>query len=55
MEKAQAEGDEIVGQEKKMEESDIEKLPYLQAVAKEVLRLDPAINSSQWSTKIQFP
>eukprot|EP00253_Pinus_taeda_P008858 PITA_08858 len=40
--KAQAELDEIVGQDKRMEESDIVKLPYLQAIVKEALRLHPA-------------
>lgn len=40
--KAQAELDEIVGQAKRMEESDIAKLPYLQAIVKEALRLHPA-------------
>ena len=39
--KAQAELDEVVGLEKKMEESDIAKLPYLQAIVKEALRLHP--------------
>lgn len=42
MRKAQAELNEIIGREKRMEESDIVKLPYLQAIVKEALRLHPA-------------
>eukprot|EP00253_Pinus_taeda_P032394 PITA_32394 len=42
LKKAQEELDEVVGREKRMEESDIAKFPYLQAVVKEVLRLHPA-------------
>lgn len=41
--KAKAELSEVVGCEKKVEESDMENLPYLQAVIKETLRLHPAI------------
>eukprot|EP01018_Ginkgo_biloba_P008355 Gb_11069 [translate_table: standard] len=40
--RAQAELDEVVGHERRMEESDIAELPYLRAVVKEVLRLHPA-------------
>nr|AKH41027.1 cytochrome P450 CYP76Z2 [Thuja plicata] len=42
MRKAQAELDDTVGVERRMEEADIENLPYLRAVVKEVLRLHPA-------------
>ncbi|KAK4272785.1 hypothetical protein QN277_021292 [Acacia crassicarpa] len=41
--KAKAELSEVVGCEKKVEESDIENLPYLQAIIKETLRLHPPI------------
>ncbi|XAR69693.1 hypothetical protein NMG60_11001390, partial [Bertholletia excelsa] len=40
---AQEELDRVVGSTRKMEESDIENLPYLQAVVKETLRLHPPI------------
>lgn len=39
MEKAKAELDQVVGKNKVVEESDIAKLPYLQAVVKETFRL----------------
>ncbi|KAL7264904.1 hypothetical protein ACSBR1_002791 [Camellia fascicularis] len=41
--KAKAELTDIVGPNRKMEESDIDGLPYLQAVVKETLRLHPPI------------
>ncbi|XP_028789980.1 cytochrome P450 76A2-like [Neltuma alba] len=41
--KAKAELSEVVGSDRKVEESDIENLPYLQAVIKETLRLHPPI------------
>ncbi|KAK8515133.1 hypothetical protein V6N13_122125 [Hibiscus sabdariffa] len=41
MEKAQKEIDSVVGRNRILEESDIENLPYLQAVVKETLRLHP--------------
>ncbi|XVE61224.1 hypothetical protein DITRI_Ditri06bG0022300 [Diplodiscus trichospermus] len=41
MEKAQKEIDSVVGRNRILEESDIEKLPYLQAIVKETLRLHP--------------
>ncbi|KAH9319857.1 hypothetical protein KI387_021626, partial [Taxus chinensis] len=40
--KVQAELDEVVGVERRMEEADIANLPYLRAVVKEVFRLHPA-------------
>eukprot|EP01018_Ginkgo_biloba_P025598 Gb_27512 [translate_table: standard] len=42
LKKAQAELEEIVGCNRKVEECDTERLPYLQAVVKEVFRLHPA-------------
>nr|WOJ51797.1 cytochrome P450 family 782 subfamily C polypeptide 1 [Phlegmariurus tetrastichus] len=41
--KAQLELDNVVGKHRLFEESDIEKLPYLQAVVKEALRLHPPV------------
>ncbi|PIA38273.1 hypothetical protein AQUCO_02800151v1 [Aquilegia coerulea] len=43
MRNVQAELDQVVGQNRKFEESDIEKLHYLQAVVKETLRLHPPV------------
>ncbi|KAF9587362.1 hypothetical protein IFM89_001462 [Coptis chinensis] len=43
MKRAQAELDQVVGPNRKVEESDIGKLPYLQSVVKETLRLYPSI------------
>jgi cytochrome P450 len=43
MKRVQAELEEIVGQERKVEESVAERLPYLHAVVKEVLRLHPPV------------
>ncbi|GLJ19387.1 hypothetical protein SUGI_0349350 [Cryptomeria japonica] len=42
MRKVQAELDDVVGMERRIEEADIANLPYLRAVVKEVLRLHPA-------------
>lgn len=42
MRKAQEELDRVVGRERLMNESDIPELPYLQAIAKEALRLHPS-------------
>eukprot|EP00253_Pinus_taeda_P000308 PITA_00308 len=41
MKRAQAELDQVVGRNRRVEESDTESLPYLCAVVKEVLRLHP--------------
>lgn len=38
LKRAQLELDEVIGRERRLEESDIPKLPYLQAICKEVLR-----------------
>ncbi|XVF76290.1 hypothetical protein PTKIN_Ptkin13bG0254500 [Pterospermum kingtungense] len=43
MTKAKEELDRIIGPERKVEESDMDQLPYLQAVIKETLRLHPAV------------
>ncbi|GLJ32411.1 hypothetical protein SUGI_0652240 [Cryptomeria japonica] len=43
MERAQQELEEVVGLNRKVEESDIDQLPYLHAVVKEVFRLHPPI------------
>ncbi|XP_006341182.1 cytochrome P450 76A2-like [Solanum tuberosum] len=43
MARVKAEIFQIVGQNKKFEESDIDNLPYMQAVVKEVLRLHPPL------------
>ena len=43
MAKAREELSEVVGKDKIVEESDISKLPYLQAVVKETFRLHPTI------------
>eukprot|EP01018_Ginkgo_biloba_P016257 Gb_02432 [translate_table: standard] len=42
LKRLQAELEEVVGRERKVEESDTERLPYLHAVVKEVFRLHPA-------------
>ncbi|MBA0863480.1 hypothetical protein Goshw_021577 [Gossypium schwendimanii] len=42
LEKARAEFDKLVGQEKLVEEADVAKLPYLQSIISETLRLYPA-------------
>eukprot|EP00252_Welwitschia_mirabilis_P004560 TRINITY_DN14881_c0_g1_i1.p1 TRINITY_DN14881_c0_g1~~TRINITY_DN14881_c0_g1_i1.p1 ORF type:complete len:502 (+),score=9.60 TRINITY_DN14881_c0_g1_i1:436-1941(+) len=42
MKKAQTEIDEIVGRDRLLNETDIEKLPYVQAIIKETFRLHPA-------------
>ncbi|CAI9110095.1 OLC1v1010060C2 [Oldenlandia corymbosa var. corymbosa] len=43
LKKAQAELEEVIGRGKKLEESDIARLPYLQCVVKETMRLHPAV------------
>ncbi|XP_016450352.1 cytochrome P450 76A2-like [Nicotiana tabacum] len=43
MAKVKAEISEVVGKNKKLEESDIDNLPYMQAVIKEALRLHPPL------------
>ena len=43
MAKARSELGKVVGKEKMVEESDISKLPYLQAVVKETFRLHPPV------------
>ena len=42
LKRAQAELKEVVGLNRRVEESDTERLPYLRAVVKEVFRLHPA-------------
>jgi cytochrome P450 len=42
LKRAQAELEEVVGLNRRLEESDTERLPYLRAVVKEVFRLHPA-------------
>ncbi|KAM0942511.1 putative 3,9-dihydroxypterocarpan 6A-monooxygenase [Dioscorea sansibarensis] len=42
LERAKSEIEEVVGKDRIVEESDIPKLPYLQAIVKETLRLHPA-------------
>ncbi|XP_024922324.3 geraniol 8-hydroxylase [Ziziphus jujuba] len=42
MEKAKEELEQVLGRRRQVEESDIERLPYLQAIVKETLRLHPA-------------
>ncbi|KAH7300603.1 hypothetical protein KP509_24G070800 [Ceratopteris richardii] len=42
IERAQEELDRVVGRNRVMDEHDIEKLPYLRAISKEVLRLHPS-------------
>eukprot|EP00253_Pinus_taeda_P010849 PITA_10849 len=41
MKKAQAELDEVIGKDRRFEESDIDRLPYLHALVREVFRLHP--------------
>lgn len=41
LKRAHLELDEVIGRDRKLEESDIPKLPYLQAICKEVLRMHP--------------
>ena len=43
MKEAQAELDEVVGRNRKVEESDTDRLPYLRSVVKEALRLHPVV------------
>ena len=43
MKRLQAELDELISRNRMVEESDIERLPYLRAVVKEVFRLHPAV------------
>lgn len=43
MRKAKDELEKVIGATRKIKESDIDKLPYLQAVVKETLRLHPAV------------
>ncbi|XP_043722163.1 flavonoid 3',5'-hydroxylase 2-like [Telopea speciosissima] len=42
LEKAHAEMDEVIGRNRRLEESDISKLPYLQAICKETFRKHPS-------------
>lgn len=42
MKRVQAELDEVIGRNRRVDESDTDRLPYLRAVVKEVLRLHPA-------------
>ncbi|KAK8553026.1 hypothetical protein V6N13_055803 [Hibiscus sabdariffa] len=56
-EKAQKEIDSVVGRNRILEESDMENLPYLQAVVKETLRLHPGgplvlVAIREWKKKL---
>nr|XP_010932509.1 flavonoid 3',5'-hydroxylase 1 [Elaeis guineensis] len=42
LKRAQLELDNVIGRDRKLEESDIPKLPYLQAICKEALRMHPS-------------
>eukprot|EP00252_Welwitschia_mirabilis_P023885 TRINITY_DN687_c1_g1_i1.p1 TRINITY_DN687_c1_g1~~TRINITY_DN687_c1_g1_i1.p1 ORF type:complete len:210 (-),score=11.57 TRINITY_DN687_c1_g1_i1:214-843(-) len=43
LEKAQEEIDSVVGRERRVREEDIEKLPFLRAIVKEIFRLHPVV------------
>ena len=47
--KAQAELDAVVGRDRSVTDSDIQKLPYLQAVVKEALRMHPPGPLLSWA------
>jgi len=44
MKKAKAELAEVIGQGKAIEEADVARLPYLQCIVKETLRMHPLLN-----------